>query len=134
MDPVDPLSSPDRDRAPAPMVVAASIGAVQGLVLLLLAGAELANLSTERLALGTTTSAFFALFGLLLLACSWALTRTATWARGPLLLAQLIGLGLAWSFRGTWAVVVVLALSSGIAIAGLVHPETMRALGDEPHA
>ncbi|GHJ59891.1 hypothetical protein NOK12_24090 [Nocardioides sp. OK12] len=115
------------------MVVAASIGAVQGLVLLLLAGAELANLSTERLALGTTTSAFFALFGLLLLACSWALTRTATWARGPLLLAQLIGLGLAWSFRGTWAVVVVLALSSGIAIAGLVHPETMRALGDEPH-
>ncbi len=129
---MDPETSPDRHRAPAPLLVAASIGAVQGLVLLLLAAAELASLSSERLALGATTSAFFALFGLLLLACAGALTRLAAWSRGPLLLAQLIGLGLAFSFRGAWAVVVVLAVSSGVAIAGLVHPESMRALGDEP--
>ena len=49
---MEPETSPDRHRAPAPLLVAASIGAVQGLVLLLLAAAELASLSSERLALG----------------------------------------------------------------------------------
>ncbi len=126
----DPAPAPP--RSPAPLLVAASLGAVEGMVLLLLAAAELASLSSERLALGSTTAAFFALFGLLLLACSWGLTRRAAWARGPLLLAQLIALGLAWSFRGTWAVVIALVVVSAITLAGLLHRETMAALGDEP--
>jgi hypothetical protein len=80
--------------------------------------------------MGVTTAVFFAAYGALLVFCGWQLTRRAAWARGPVLLAQLIQLGLAWGFRDgeTLPVAIVLALVSVVVLAGLFHPASMRAL------
>ena len=50
--------------------------------------------------MGVTTAVFFAVYGAALLLCAWSVHRGQSWARSPIVLAQLIQLGLAWSFRG----------------------------------
>ena len=56
-----------------------------------------------------------------------------SWARGPAVLAQLIQLGLAWSFRGdpTTLVAIALAVVALVALAGIFHPASTHALTDE---
>ena len=117
---------------PAPLTVAASLVAVEGGLVVLLAVAELASLNSSRLTMGVTTAVFFAAYGAALLGCAVLLVRRVSFARSPALLAQLIQLGLAWSFRGgatTW-VAVVLALVALVVIAGLLHPTSMDALAE----
>jgi hypothetical protein len=109
--------------------VAASVVGVQGLVLLLLAGLELADLSAERQAMGLSTAGFFAAYGAVLLVAGWALWRRAGWARGPVLITQLICLGLAWNVRDHVAVAVALAVTAVIALGGMLHPDSVGALG-----
>ena len=118
----------------APLVVAASLVAVEGLVLLLLAVLELASLSSQRLTMGVTTTGFFAVYGGALLLLAWSVHRGRSWARSPIVLAQLIQLGLAWSFRGgdTTLVAVALAVVAVIVVAGLLHPASIEALADDP--
>jgi len=118
--------------APPPLVTAASVTAVEGLVLLALAVLEMASLTGGRLTMGLTTAVFFAAFGVLLMACGWLITRGHTWARGPILLAQLIGLGLAWNLRGgeTTLVSVAIAVVALIVIAGMLHPASIEAMND----
>ena len=74
--------------------------------------------------------AIFAAYGGLLLVCAWAITHGGAWARGPILLAQLIQLGLAWNLRGgeTTLVAVVIGIVALVAIAGIVHPQSIEAL------
>ena len=107
--------------------------AVEGGLLLVFAVLELANLSSERVAMGASTSLFFAGFGAALLVCAVAVVRGASWARSPIVLAQLIQLGVAWSFRGgnTTAVAVTLAVVAVVVVAGLLHPASVEALADE---
>jgi hypothetical protein len=129
-------SDPRTDSAspPPPLVVAASLVAVEGAVLLLLALLEVASLSVARLTMGVSTAAFFALYGAGLVLCAWQLHRRASWARSPVVLAQLIQLGLAWSFRGgetTW-LAIMLAVTALVTIAGVLHPTSLEALADEP--
>lgn len=118
--------------APPPLVTAASVTAVEGLVLLALAALEMASLTGGRLTMGLTTAVFFAAFGVLLMACGWLITRGHTWTRGPILLAQLIGLGLAWNLRGgeTTLVSVAIAVVALIVIAGMLHPASIEAIND----
>ena len=119
---------------PAPLTVAASLVAVEGLVLLLLALLEVGTLSTARLVMGLTTAVFFAVYGVGLLLCAWQLTRRASWARSPVVLAQLIQLGIAWSFRGggtTW-LAILLAAAALVVCAGVLHPDSIDALSDDP--
>jgi hypothetical protein len=114
-------------------VVAASLAAVEGGLLALVALGELRSLSSERLSTELATVAFFALYGVGLVYCSWQLYRVRTWARGPVLLSQLIQLGVAWSFWGgstTW-LSVTLAVVALIVLAGLLHPQSIDALNDE---
>ncbi|WP_370291345.1 hypothetical protein [Nocardioides sp.] len=123
--------------APPPLTVAASLVGLQGLVLLLLALAEAANVESSRASLGISTAAFFGLYAVVLLAAATGLARRATWARGPALFTQLVGLGLAWNLRDLWLVAVLLAVASVVALIGLVHPDTVAALergGDEAKA
>ena len=104
-------------------------------MLLMLAALELAHVSSERMSLGVSTAVFFAVYGAILVLCAWALTRRQGWARGPVLLTQLIQLGLAWNFRGgetTW-IAVLLAVAAGVVVAGIFHPDSLDALADEPH-
>ncbi len=118
---------------PAPLVVAASLVAVEGLLLLAFAVLELASLDSDRLAMGATTSIFFLAYGAGLLLCAWSLVRGQSWARSPVVLTQLIGLGVAWSFRGgdTTAVAVAIAVVAVVVLVGLFHPASLTALADD---
>lgn len=116
--------------APAPLLVAASLTAVQGLLTLLFAVAEIVNTDSARLVMGGTTALFFAVYALTLLVCARGLQKLRTWARGPVLLSQLIWLGLAWNFRDSELTVVAAfaAVVAVVVIVGLVHPSSTDAL------
>jgi hypothetical protein len=121
---------------PPPLVVAASLVGVEGALLVLFAVLELGNLSSDRLTMGLTTTIFFAAYGVALVLLAWYLHRGRAWARSPVLLAQLIQLGTAWSFRGgetTW-VAVCLAVVALVVAVGVLHPASMEALSDEPRS
>jgi hypothetical protein len=126
------VSTASKDT-PAPLVVAASLVAIEGLLMMVLAVLELANLSSDRLSIGLTTAGFFVVYGAGLLLCAWSLNRRHSWARGPVVLAQLIWLGLAWSLRGesAWAAV-ALAVVAAVALAGVLHPASIDALAERP--
>ncbi|GAW50569.1 MULTISPECIES: hypothetical protein [unclassified Nocardioides] len=122
-----------RPSNPPPLVVAASIVAVEGLLLLAYAVLELASIGTGRVTMGLTTSVFFAIYGAGLVACARAVDRRRSWARSPIVLAQLIQLGVAWSFRGgdTTLVAVAIAVVAVVVLAGLFHPASLEALADD---
>ncbi len=115
---------------PAPLVVAASLVAVEGVLLLGYAVLELASISTDRAAVALTTALFFAAYGALLLAAAWAVTHGRSWARSPIVLAQLIQLGVAWSFRGgdTTVVAVAMAVVAVVVLVGILLPSSIEAL------
>lgn len=117
---------------PAALVVAASLVAVEGLLLIGYAVLELASLSADRVAVAVTTTLFFAAYGGLLLGCAWALTHGSSWARSPVVLTQLIGLGVAWSFRGgdTTGVAVAIAVVAVVVLVGVFSPASIEALAD----
>ncbi|GAA1434891.1 hypothetical protein GCM10009641_29520 [Mycobacterium cookii] len=113
-----------------PLVVAASLVSVEALVLLALGVLELANLRVIRLTMGLTTSVFFLAAAAGLAWCAWSLWKVRRWARGPVVMAQLIQLGLAWNFRdvGTLVLPLSLALVALVVIVGLLHPATTEVL------
>jgi hypothetical protein len=115
---------------PAPLSVAAGLSAVEGLLLLLYGLGEVLHLDLGRAVMGVTTALFFVACGAGLLLCAWGLHAVRTWARGPVLLAQLIQLGLAWSFRegDTLPVAIGLAVVSAIVLVGVLHPHSIAAL------
>jgi len=112
-------------------VVAASLAAVEGLVIGILGGVGLVNIRSGRLTMGFTTTLFFTAYAAGLLLCAWQVNRCTPWARSPLVLAQLIQLGIAWGFRDTPTVAIGLAAVAAIVLAGLFHPASMRALDRE---
>jgi hypothetical protein len=119
-----------RTPNPAPLVVAASLVAVEGILLLGYAVLELASISSDRAAVALTTALFFAGYGALLLAAAWAVTHGRSWARSPIVLAQLIQLGVAWSFRGgdTTVVAVAMAVVAVVVLVGVLLPSSIDAL------
>ncbi len=73
---------------------------------------------------------FFLLYAAGLAFCARGLLRLSSWTRGPIVLAQLIELGVAWSFRGgetTW-VSVLLAIPAVIVLVVMFAPATTVAL------
>lgn len=119
---------------PRPLLVAAAVTGLEALVLAVSAVLEMANLSPERVTMGLTTSIFFLGYALGLALCAWMLTRLAPWARAPVVLTQLIQLGVAWSFRGgdTTPLALGLAAVSVVVLVGLLHPASTAALIDDP--
>ena len=126
--------SPARTHRPAPLVVAASLVAVEGVLVLLLAVLELSSLDADRVALALTTAVFFVGYGALLLVCARAVVRGHSWARSPIVLTQLIQLGVAWSYRDspTTLGAVAAAAVAIVVAAGLLHPASVEALADRP--
>ncbi|HEX3298052.1 MAG TPA: hypothetical protein VHR85_14630 [Nocardioides sp.] len=122
-----------RGRArPSPLVVAASLTAVEGLLVLAYGVLLAADIHADRAAMGVTTSLFFILLGAALVACAWAVVHGHAWARSPLVVTQVLALGLAWNFLGgstTW-VSVVLAVIAVVVLVGLLHPASVEALSD----
>jgi hypothetical protein len=123
-----------RRAAPPPLVVATALAGVEALLLVGYGIVLLTALNTARLAMGVTTPVFFIVYGLGLAGCAWALSRLRSWARAPLVFAQLIQLGVAWSFRGgtSTAVTVGLAVVAVLVLVGVFHPASLEALADHP--
>lgn len=118
---------------PAPLVVAASLVAVEALVFVALAVAELAAFETEKAVMGASTTVFFLAYGAGLGVVAWAVWRLRSWGRAPVVVAQLIQLLVASSFWGgqtTW-VAVGLGLVALLVLAGVLHPDSTRALAAE---
>ncbi|QWC84765.1 hypothetical protein KLP28_14550 [Nocardioidaceae bacterium] len=118
-------------RPPAPLSVAASLAAVQGMVLLALGIAEAVSVNADRLVMGATTTVFFLGLGLLLCVSAFGLTRRWTLARGPVLVVQLVQLGLAWNFRSVPVAAIGLAVYALVALAGLLNPASSEYLDSE---
>ena len=119
-----------RPTAPAPLLVAASLVAVEGLLLLGYAVLEVASVDSDRVAVAATTGLFFLAYGAGLLVCARGLSRRQSWARSPVVLAQLIQLGVAWSFWGgsTTAVAIGVGLVAVVVLGGIFPPASLAAL------
>jgi hypothetical protein len=124
--------SPPRDHpaAPLPLKVTIAVVGCEGLVLVVLAGAELAHLSATRPAVALTSTAFFLICAASLVACARGLWRLSRWARSPVLVAQLIALLLAYSLwsGGFSAAAAVVCIPAIAALAALFHPASTKAL------
>ena len=96
---------------------------LQGLLLL-------PALEGERLTMGLTSTLFFSMYGVGLAWCAWCLARGQSWARAPVVLAQLIQVLLGFGFWGgdTTAVAVVLVVVGLVVLAGVFHPRSLAAL------
>ncbi len=125
---------PDPDT-PTPLVVASFLVALQGLFLVGYGVLELLSVSSGRVTMGLTTALFFLIVGVALVAGAWAVTHGRGVARGPILLVQLIQLGLAYnSFTaGNYLVSVVLALFAALVIGGFLAPPSLEALDPDRH-
>jgi hypothetical protein len=114
-------------------VVAASLAGVEALALLVLGVLELAHLRSVRLTMGLTTSVFFLAAAAGLGWCAWSLWRVRRWARGPVVMVQLVQLGLAWNFRDVWTLLLPLSLAvvALVVVAGLLHPASTQVLEED---
>jgi uncharacterized membrane protein (DUF2068 family) len=112
------------------LAAAAGLVFIEGLLTVLFGITEVFSLDSDRLLMGLTTTGFFLAYGAGLLACAWGLHTVRSWARGPVLLSQLIWLGLAWNFKdgSTLPVAIALAVVAAIVLAGLLHPRSLDAL------
>jgi len=104
--------------------------AVEGLLLIGYGVLEVASVDADRVAVAATTGLFFLAYGAGLLLCARGLSRVRSWARSPVVLAQLIQLGVAWSFWGgdTRIVAIAVAVVAVIVLVGVFHPASLAAL------
>jgi hypothetical protein len=132
--PAQPSDPGARPTTPAPLLVAASVAGVEAALLVLYGIAEIAAVDAARAVMGVSTALFFLVYGAGLAYCGWAMSRGRTWARSPVVMAQLIQLGVAWSFIGgdSTPVAVTLGFAAVLVLGGIFHPASLRALaGDE---
>ena len=115
---------------PRPLAAAVALVLLEGAAVVVYAVSTLFFLAGDRVVMGATTTVFFLVYGAFLLVAGMLLLRRESWPRAPVVLAQLLQLGLAWSFRGgsTTPVAVVLAVLSLAVLAGLFHPASIAAL------
>ena len=126
--PLEPAQgSPTR---PGGLAAAAVLVGLEGLFLCVLAVVEVASAGDGRFTLAVTTAVFFLAVGAGLLLCARGLLQVRSWARGPVVACQLIGLLLAFSFwgGGTKPVSAVLLVVSASVLVAVLHPASTRAL------
>ena len=127
------MTSPVTSRRPIFLLVAAAVVGVQAVVLAVWGILEFVRIGGSASA-GSAAAAgvFFLLCGGALGACAWGLFRLGSWARAPIVLAQLLVLGLAWNARHTATVLaVVLAVVAVVALVCIFHPASLDALSAE---
>ncbi len=128
-----PTGPAARSGVPAPLVVAASLAAVEGVLLVLYGLVELTAVDAEKAVMGVSTAVFFLVYGAGLVFCAWRMHRRESWARSPVVMAQLIQLGVAWSFWGGSSTPAAAALGvvALLVLVGVFHPASLAALTDD---
>lgn len=116
------------DAVPRPLKLTVAVVFLQAVALVVLAVLQLINLHDRRLAMGLTTSAFFLIVAVALVFCGLGLLRLNSLARSPIVLVELVNLGLAWSFRELVVVAVLLAVVSVLGLLGVFAPASLHAL------
>lgn len=131
--------APVQTGAPLPLLVACALVGLEAVLLVGYGAVQMGSLSSGRVMMGLTDTLFFLVYGGGLGACAWLLSRLRTWTRAPVVLAQLIQVLVAWSFRdGDTTLLAVLLAAVGVAVlAGVFHPASTAALAaadreDEP--
>ena len=115
-------------HSPPPLVVAASLAALEGTALVVGGVLELFHIGSGSVSLAISLAVFFVAYGALLLAGAVGLYRVVAWPRGPVLISQLILLGLAWGLRDHIGAALVMAVVAVVTFAGLVHPASIEVL------
>ncbi len=113
------------------MLVAAVLTGLEALGFAGYGLALLPDLLGDRPEAGSTASLFFLAYAVFLGVCAWQLWRLRSWARAPVVLAQLIQVLVGADFWGGETTAVALGLI-GLAVAVLVallHPRSTAALG-----
>jgi hypothetical protein len=130
----EPASKPEdgarADSAPAPLTVAALVVGLEALVLVGYGLSLLPSLTSQRLTMGATAVGFLTAYGAFLGYCGWRLWRLHSWARAPVVMAQLLQVPVGLSFWGgstSWVAISVLALAA-VVLAGVFHPRSLAAL------
>jgi len=115
---------------PPTLLAAAVVVALQGVAMVVFAVLEVVHTSSGHLGMAATTALFFVALGAGLLLFARGLGRVESWARGPVVAAELIELLTAYSFVGgdTTPAAVVLAVVAVLVLVGLLHPASTRAL------
>lgn len=113
--------------------LAGFVSGLQGAALLGFAVADLMHLVAERFALGIAIAMMLALLGGGLIAAAIGVARARQGARGPVVVAQLIALGLAWNLRSAGGDVAawllpVLVLSAAVVLACVLSGPGRRAM------
>lgn len=128
------MTSPGRPAGTAGTLLhtVAAIVSVEALIFAVLAVLELFNVSSGRVGLGVGVTLFLVIIAAGLLFAAWRVAQGDSWARSPLVFAQLIQLGLAWNFRGdpVWLAPAI-AAPAVVVLACLLAPPVTRALTDE---
>ena len=130
-DRAEPSATPGEPvRPPLPLLVAAVLVGMEALILVVYGVLELTSLTGARATMVLTSTLFFLVYGAGLATFAWLLHRLRSWSRAPVVLAQLIQLGVAWSFRDgtTTLLAVVLAVVAVAVLAGVFHPDSLRAV------
>jgi peptidoglycan/LPS O-acetylase OafA/YrhL len=124
------VSEPDRRRPPWTLLATGALVGLEGLVVAGVGVVELLDLHSGRVTLALTTAAFFLLVGAGLVLCAWGLSQVRSWARGPVVAVELVGLLLAFSFWGgeTTPASVVIFVVSLVVLVGVLHPASTQAL------
>jgi ribose 1,5-bisphosphokinase PhnN len=121
-------AAPSGSGRPVVLLLAALVTLLEGLALVALAVAELADTTAGRVGLALSTAAFFAALGGGLVACAWGLAHLRSWARGPVVAIQLL-LGLtALSLREAAALSAGLGLAAVVVLVCVLSPPAVRAL------
>lgn len=110
---------------------AAALVGGEAALLVGLAVAELVALSSDRLGLGLSTAAFFAICGGGLGLAGWGLWTGRGWSRGPLVAAQLLWLGVSWSARDALPWVAITVAVAAVAVLVLLLRPGEPEEGDE---
>jgi hypothetical protein len=110
--------------------VAAAVVVLEGLALAVYGLVQLPAITADRATMVVTNTVFFLAYGAGLVAFGWLLGRLRSWARAPVVLAQLIQLGVAWSFRGggTTALSALLTVLAVVVLVAVFHPASLRAI------
>jgi uncharacterized membrane protein len=113
-----------------PLRLAVGLVGLEVLALVLQGLYQVGVLTSERATMGVTTAVFFVVYGAGLGAIDLQLLRLRSWARAPVVLAQLIQLLVAWSFRGggTTLVATLLAVVAVLVLVGVFHPASTAGL------